>query len=382
MHFPTLDGLRGIAIFLVVAHMLGLLTTPSTAVGGIVSDFFTFGWVGVQLFFVLSGFLITGILLDTQRAPNYYAAFFARRGLRVFPLYYATLFVGLILVPAFVTPPPNLEHDRQHQIWLGTYLSNWTSPYDAGAKAFTHCWSLAVEEQFYLVWPFVVRRLTPTRCLQVCIVLAIVALGVRIAMLANGAPHGAIYTFSVTRMDALALGAAAAASLRMPSLASYVLSRRRMLWVAAAVIGLAGARLTHLYSLEHSAGITAGYSFLSVAFALAVLAAACGDSAKDRGWVRLLRTRPLQSLGKYSYAVYLFHKPLHDFVGRRVIARFHVDPTRSTPVALAYVACGLIVAFAAAVASYWLFERRFLALKDRFVPRVVPAQPVARTRKP
>ncbi|HVZ73731.1 MAG TPA: acyltransferase [Polyangia bacterium] len=370
-HLPALDGLRGVAILLVVAHMLGLLEAPTGLFGRVVGFGFATGWIGVQLFFVLSGFLITGILLDTQGASNYLSGFFARRLLRIFPLYYATLFVALVLVPALAPAGSDvvakLAHDRAHQVWLWTYLSNWVSPFEAGSHAFPHFWSLAVEEQFYFLWPFVLMGRSARACLRLCVALAVVSLGVRVVMVAMGAPHGAIYTFSITRMDALVLGGAAAALMRTPPVAAAIVARRTRLAPASLVVLVVGALATHGYSLASDLGQTIGYSFLSVGFALAVLSAAASDTAPVRAsW---LRARPLRALGKYSYGIYVFHKPLHDFVGKALVARLGLDVERSAVVALAYVGAGLAVVFVVAFASYQLFERRFLALKGRFEPR-------------
>src|SRR5579863_7477782 len=129
-HLPSLDGLRGIAIALVVVHNMGTLYEyPPGAGGAALGILISRGWVGVQLFFVLSGFLITGILLDTQSAHNVLSVFFARRTLRIWPLHYAVLIVVFVVLPALGPLPPTLAHDQAHQIWLWTYLSNWVGPF-------------------------------------------------------------------------------------------------------------------------------------------------------------------------------------------------------------------------------------------------------------
>src|SRR5438045_445958 len=120
-HMPTLDGVRGLAILIVVMHNLSLLTEPHGLAAQLLASWLDRGWVGVQLFFVLSGFLITGILLDTRKADNYYRAFLGRRLLRIFPLYYAVLFGAFVVTPLVAHPIDGHEH----QIWLWTYLGNW-----------------------------------------------------------------------------------------------------------------------------------------------------------------------------------------------------------------------------------------------------------------
>jgi peptidoglycan/LPS O-acetylase OafA/YrhL len=372
-HLPALDGLRGVAILAVVVHMLNLLEAPRDVIGQAASRAFGYGWMGVQLFFALSGFLITGILLDARGGPGHLSAFYARRFLRIFPLYYGTLFVAFVVVPALGGVPPALEHDRAHQIWLWTYLANWAAPTEAGSRAFPHFWSLSVEEQFYLVWPFVLLRASPRGCLRLCLGVALAAFAARVALLAAGVSTGALYTFTVSRMDALAVGGAAAAALRVPELGARLAAHPGRLW-GAALVTLAAGAVAGRYELATIAASSVGYSFLSGACGLAVLAAATSDlRPKARS---PLRWAPLRALGKYSYAVYVFHKPIHDFIGKPALARLGLDASRSTIVALIYVGVGLMASFGAAFMSYHLYEKHFLRLKQRFVPRLAPVLPL------
>jgi peptidoglycan/LPS O-acetylase OafA/YrhL len=373
-HLPALDGVRGVAIFVVAVHMLSLLTAPPDWLGRAFSSLFAYGWMGVQLFFALSGFLITGILLDARGSSNYLSGFYGRRFLRIFPLYYGTLFVMFVVLPAVGHVPAALEHDRAHQIWLWAYVSNWAAGTGQASRSLSHFWSLGVEEQFYLLWPIALTRTGPRACLRLCLGVAAAALGARLALLAAGAPTAAIYEYTVTRMDALALGGAAAAALRIPELGAQLAARTRRLWIASLVVFVVGAAVSHRYVLETFAASSVGYSFLSVTCALVVLAAATSDLRP--GSPSLLRAQPLRALGKYSYAVYVFHKPLHDFVGKPALARLGLDASRSTPVAIAYIVVMFALSFGAAFASYHLFEKHFLRLKGRFAPRLAQAIPL------
>src|SRR5690242_10016238 len=227
---PTLDGLRAIAILLVVPHNLNLMVTFPGVAHAFVSALYR-GWIGVQLFFVLSGFLITGILLDARDAPHYYRSFFVRRVLRIFPLYYATLIVLFVLLPAFDLLPASFKRDPMVELSYWAYFSNWYGPFHPGRgpEAAGHFWSLAVEEQFYLLWPLVIHRRSAGWVLRLCIALAVASLLLRVVMLATGTPTQAIYQLLVTRMDALALGGAVAAAFRVPSAASWTLNHRGFL---------------------------------------------------------------------------------------------------------------------------------------------------------
>ena len=373
-HLPALDGVRGVAIFIVVVHMLSLLVAPPDGVGRALSSLFSYGWMGVQLFFALSGFLITGILLDARGSSNYLSTFYARRFLRIFPLYYGTLFVAFVVLPALGAVPAAIEHDRPHQLWLWAYLSNWVATTEVGSRAFHHFWSLSVEEQFYLLWPLALLRTGPKGCLRLCLGVALAALVARLALMRAGVSTDAVYNFSVTRMDALALGGAAAAALRIPELAGPLAASTGRLWAASLAVFVVGALVSHGYALATFAASGVGYSFLSVACALVVLAAATSDLRP--GARSALRASPLRALGKYSYAMYVLHKPLHDFLGKPALARLGLDASRSTLVASVYVAVGLGASFAAAFASYHLYEKHFLRLKTRFVPRLAAAIPL------
>src|SRR5262249_39680967 len=136
------------------------------------------GWIGVQLFFVLSGFLITGNLLDTSSSPNYYRSFFARRVLPLFPPYYAPPLVSLVLVPLLFTLSAAYAQSLHHQLWIWTFLLNWTQPYGLSVQGFSHFWSLAVEEQFYFIWPLLIHRRTPRQVVILCAVVGLAAVAI------------------------------------------------------------------------------------------------------------------------------------------------------------------------------------------------------------
>ncbi|HYL71508.1 MAG TPA: acyltransferase, partial [Candidatus Dormibacteraeota bacterium] len=174
-----LDGIRGIAILLVIPRNAGLLLDlPGHAHGAlyVTRELMQFGWAGVQLFFALSGFLISGALLDTRSAPDYYASFYERRALRILPLYFGVLIVTFLLLAPLRALPAELLAARAHQVWLWTFLSNWTDPLGLGVPGFTHFWSLALEWQFYLFWPLIVRRLDARQLLAVTLAIALAGL--------------------------------------------------------------------------------------------------------------------------------------------------------------------------------------------------------------
>src|SRR5262249_32249156 len=172
---------------------------------------FSFGWMGVDLFFALSGFLITGILLDSRTANNYFGAFYARRVLRIFPLYYSVL--TLVLLAAGLAHPrpqslPVVGDQKLYYFYLVNWLSLWKGPWSANFLALF--WWLAVEEQFYLVWPLCVWLLIRRNLARIAVVASLAALVFRIAWLAHSGPSQAIVMATVTRLDSLLCGALAA----------------------------------------------------------------------------------------------------------------------------------------------------------------------------
>ena len=363
---PTLDGLRAIAILLVVPHNLNLIATFDGT--QFVVAALHRGWIGVQLFFVLSGFLITGILLDARDAPDYYRSFFVRRALRIFPLYYATLLVLFVLLPALGLVPTSFKRDAMVELSYWAYFSNWYGPFHQGEESVSHFWSLALEEQFYFLWPFVIHRRSAGWVMRLCLAIAAASLLFRVVMLLAGTPAQAIYQFLVTRMDALALGGAAAAAFRVPSAASWTLDHRRFLLGASLLSLVAGAVLSRGYNLTHPVTLSLGFTFLAVGFAQLVAAGVAADLLGAAGWPAALRWSFLRRVAKYSYAMYVLSVPLHFLVGKPVLSALGLAAGNSILVDLAYIIVGTALSFLAAAASFHLLEVHFLNLKYRFAP--------------
>jgi peptidoglycan/LPS O-acetylase OafA/YrhL len=362
--FPSLDGLRGVAILLVVTHNLNVVTDPSGVGAHLMATLLEHGWIGVQLFFVLSGFLITGILMDSRDAPHHYLAFFGARVFRILPLYYLTLFIVFVLLPAV----GHALGGSHSMIWpLALFVSNWTQAFQPGESPLPHFWSLAVEEQFYLVWPFLVRRLSAGGVVKLCLALTGVALIARLALIQFHWPSAAVYEFSVCRMDALACGAAAAALLRMPASRAWLLARPLALTGAALGVLVTGAVLTQGYPQYATSTQTLGYLTLALAFALLVLGAVGADlSVVPARWAGVLRLAWLRRIGWYSYAMYVVHVPLHAALGMPVLKALGWYDSSALGVGLAYDLVGTVAVVAIGALSFHAFESHFLRWKTRF----------------
>jgi peptidoglycan/LPS O-acetylase OafA/YrhL len=354
---PGLDALRGLAIVVVIAHRANVTTSPESLPARAACALMDGGWVGVQLFFVLSGFLITGILLDSRDGDGYYRSFFARRVLRIFPLYYLVLVTALLVVPLATGRQPA---GHEHQAWLWVYLSNWMEPFGRSVAAFPHFWSLGVEEQFYFVWPFVVRLCSRRGLGAVCLALVGVAIASRLAVIRAGLPREAAYMFTTCRIDALALGAGAALALRIPERANWLAARERLfVWMSVAMF-VVGAAMTGAYQRLGTMNQAFGYTILAWCSAMVVVMAVL---AQARG--TLLAPAPLRSIGKYSYAMYILHVPIHHELGVPLLARF-AGPNLPTWVSVGYFVALAVASYVAALASYHLVEKWFLRLKRRF----------------
>lgn len=354
-YYPALDGLRGIAILLVIyQHYFAFFPYAG------------YGWIGVDIFFVLSGFLITRILLNTKGHPYYLSGFYIRRILRILPPYYLVL----IIFPAIFYFIPAL-HDpyvyfRKYELIFWTYGQNWLYIFTSHPKSnlfYSHLWSLAVEEQYYLVWPFIVLFCRNQRQLSYIIYLlvAIFIVSRTCAWLYWGStPQTHLFQF-LSRGDGLCFGSLLAVwSLDPSSL------RRKLLWLcfAAGIICLLSvlASVTIIKSLPYFSII--GYSLLSVLFTLLLFYLLHYKSRL----VSFLGWRPLRYLGKISYGVYLYHLPILILFNIWMKPIVHFFPEGSLLPAILISLAGLTATALVSMISYVFFERRLLALKVRTNP--------------
>lgn len=367
-HLPSLDGLRALAVLLVVPHNLRLELAPHNAASHLLDSVLDRGWIGVDLFFVLSGFLITRILLQSRLSSNYYSGFFMRRGLRIWPLYFLTLLIVLAILPGIGGLPP---HDSQYDLYFWLFLSNLFQPLPPGGPDLPHFWSLALEEQFYLAWPFVVRLLPAKRLLQLCWWIAAICLGIRWAMLTNNASPEVVYMRTWCRIDAMAIGAAVAAWLAWTEGHHQITRHTRSMWLMPMLCIGVGGLLTGGFRQFDFSTQSVGYTLLDVGFAGLVLCLYAADMGLASSHMRWLRGIKIRRIGRYSYGMYVLHIPVGSFIMTPVARHFGWLSHASALVQYSYVLVGLSLSYLAATLSYHGIEKHALKLKTRFA-----AQPI------
>ncbi len=364
---PALDGLRGTAILLVlVSHFVPAgFATPDHGIPRILFKAVEAGWIGVDLFFVLSGFLITGILYRAKGQRRFFLNFYARRTLRIFPLYFAFLTVAVVILPWLFPSSVRLAGWQALSPWFWTYAANLLIARDGWSplefQGLDHFWSLAIEEQFYLVWPLAVFLVPRHRLRDLCVVVAVASVTLRVLLVGRDSAMAA-YTLMPARMDALAAGGFVALALQDPVSAAFVRRYARMALAGAAValVSLMVARQTA--NPEDGIVIIAGFGFLAWFFA-ALLAVVV--SSEGTGFAQTFNRKILRQFGKYSYCLYVIHQPLLLLFPRAlpIVHRFVASDAAARVVAL-----GMIfgTCFTVSVASWNYFEAPLLRLRHHF----------------
>ncbi len=397
VHYPALDGLRGLAflgvlVFHCQSFLLGGGFVP-VCLRAVVAR----GYLGVDLFFVLSGFLITGILHDSRLAEHRFRNFYARRFLRIFPLYYGVLALLLVSLTAYRLIDP-AAYARSHHLptlwaaqpWLWAYIANFRAVFGLKMPYFDHFWTLSVEEQFYFVWPLIVFSLPRRWLIAACTGIIVGAFALRSCLWHWEIPGWSVIFLTPCRVDTFAAGALVALLFR-----GDAVSRTRMrlagwtciatgAWLFVTLIVLpivasesAAARGTGISAAQ--APLLANFSFTVQALFFASLIALCLRPHRLTAHLyRVFSLRPLRAIGGYSYGMYVFHVAvLVAFASaiRKFPALNHY--ILHSPLAGLFVIFLIFwVTFAIAAASFHLYEKHFLRLK-RYFPEGGPRAAVA-----
>jgi len=355
---PELDMLRGIAVLGVMLLHAFYWSYAGMSFGPWARRFVSAtqpGWMGVNLFFVLSGFLITGILLDSKDKPYFYRRFYTRRALRILPPYYLLLIV-LLLMRSSSVAFVSLSF---------VYLANMTDFFGVACD-YGPLWSLAVEEHFYILWPTVVHKVTARRLAIVSAAIVILTPALRATSFALGHRSGLDwYTWFVA--DGLAAGSLIAIVLRTRSSRKQVWSLCWMLMASAGVL-VAGGRPFGITTRNRLLGAGLQYSLITLVCAGILLMFLLAGTSRAKSFVNVV---PLRFLGYISYGLYLNHFlafRVYDLMCRRYFPSLLPSSGHFALVLLKFALAGG-GAIAVAYVSRKYYEERFLRLKDSLVPK-------------
>jgi peptidoglycan/LPS O-acetylase OafA/YrhL len=356
---PELDMLRGIAVLGVMLLHAFYWSYAGMSFGPWARRFVSAtqpGWMGVNLFFVLSGFLITGILLDSKDKPYFYRRFYTRRALRILPPYYMLLIVLLLMRSSSVA-------------FVGlsfVYLANMTDFFGVVCD-YGPLWSLAVEEHFYILWPTVVHKVTARRLAIISAAIVIVTPGLRATSFALGHRSGLDwYTWFVA--DGLAAGSLIAIVLRTRISRKQVWTLCSMLMASAAVLVAVG-RPFGITTRNRLLGAGLQYTLITLVCAGILLMFLLAGTSRAKSFVNV---SPLRFLGYISYGLYLNHFlafRVYDLMCRRYFPSLLPSSGHFALVLLKFALAGggaIVVAYV----SRKYYEERFLRLKDSLVPKV------------
>lgn len=343
---PALDGLRGFAVLAVITFHAWQGLRPA-------------GWLGVDVFFVLSGFLITSLLVGEHQSTGAvsFGRFYARRALRLLPALAVALAMGIGLAAVF--DASRLAATISEGVSSAFYVSNWVTGLHADQQAvtglLTHTWSLSIEEQFYLAWPLMLCALMRIGGRRLALYLTLIAVAGIVIHRPMVSTIGHVSMWTDTRADALLIGSALALAFSL----GLVRPGR-----AARLAGVAGAAALVALALLYTDEVNGWRGMADGGYTLVAAAAACVVMGALSGW-RLPAWRPLVHIGRISYGLYLYHYP---------IERVLQDRLGSGPACLALT---LLLTFSVAIVSYRFLERPFLRLKRRVAtPQPADATPI------
>ena len=359
-YFPALDGLRGFAILLILLY-------HNFNFNGI----FEAAWIGVDLFFALSGFLITDILLRKKDSRHFLSDFYMRRVLRIFPIYYISLSFFLFILPLFISYPFNLQYFLRNQQWFWLYAQNWLFilKNSDNNNFLNHYWSLALEELFYLIWPWIILMVKiPQKLitLLLCILTGLLAIRIVVWLLhIETLPYETMYKF--TRIDSLCAGSILAAvrfkagyRIRFPDKLMGVLLAISILLVLPAIKLIFNARLPYF--------VCCFYPLIGLFWVSIV-----NSSLQEKSFLfKIFNNTILRFFGKISYGLYIFHWPVYMLFESKT-------PSWSNLYGLSSFTASLLAAFVStalsvilALISYYCIEIHFLKLKRFFISEQRP----------
>lgn len=341
---PELDGVRGLAAIMVIVFHINQKTAPDGFLLKMMHKTGTLGQTGVILFFVLSGFLITGILLATKNSRNYFSTFYLKRSLRIFPLYYLSLMIFLIIIPLLETGRA-IPFSESWYFWV--YLQNIAITFKGANIEPGHFWSLAVEEHFYFLWPFLVYMLSEKNLVKAIGLIIALGFAVRVVLEQNG--YGSFF-FTLSTMDCMAIGGLVALNHRhnWVSYKTILLSFIVLMLLLLVSWMLFKNHISNFVSLVK-------HPLLSLFFGSLISMLIVGKSFFNR----IFKLKILTFTGTISYGLYIFHPICITYASRYF--------SGSLLVSVIFAA-----SYATAIISFYMFEQWFLRKKARLDKKEEP----------
>ena len=344
-HYNELDGVRAIAVIMVMFYHFFKDVDVHHDMLILVKKMSLFGKTGVSLFFVLSGFLITRILLNTKKNDSYFKSFYIKRVLRIFPLYYFFLMIYYFVVPCFLNQS---FADFSQQIWYWTFMQNFALTFDWNNVGPIHYWSLSVEEHFYLFWPLIIYYCSLKNIKWAILSLCVISFVVRFILIEN---HIEESLFTFARFDELAIGS----FLAILELEKKLVTENLRKFITVFIIFLIPLIYISLnngnYSLLESC---ARYLVLAMVYGSFVAIAIVIEP--NNFLKKALDSSALKSIGKISFGLYVYHPICFDIV---------INYLKITNLGFTLL-LSFGLAYLVSILSYNLLEKKFLMLKSQF----------------
>ena len=351
-YYKELDGVRAIAALMVMFfHFCGGIVTNNSFLL-LIKKVSIFGQTGVSLFFVLSGFLITRLLLNSKTQKKYFFNFYIKRVLRIFPLYYFFLLVFYFVLP-LVLKTPLIEFKYQYFYWI--YLQNFAMTFNWFSNGPSHFWSLAVEEHFYFFWPFIIYFFCIKKIIVVIFLVIILSILTRVILIKYNYD---VFYFTFSRMDELALGAL----LAVAEIKHLLTNKNSKVFLLLFVIVLIPTLLIWILNNASGNNTLQVFKFILLATSFFSLIGYVITVKESSILKKLLCLKPILYTGKISYGLYVYH-PLCFFLFNKYISSNSFILNLVGSFLLSYLTSSL---------SYYFIELRFLNLKKYFISNPSP----------
>jgi peptidoglycan/LPS O-acetylase OafA/YrhL len=363
IHFNNIDVLRGYAILsVVIFHCVQSMGLTENRV----ANYTSIGAFGVDLFFVISGFLITDILIKTVNNRDYFKNFYGRRILRIFPLYYGFLLLFIFILPHFFHKLGDLYDGvllYKYQVWYWLYIPNTALGLHPEKIVFPHLWSLAVEEQYYMIWPLFVWLFSFRNLKAILITVIILSFSLRCYFVVHEYDPYFLWTFTPIRLEAIAIGSLLSICYNENNVIYY---EWRKLFTAIIIV-LVTALLVFVYTkrfFEYALSIqSVGILLMDILFGCVLI-----KSISSGEYKKTFFNKMLKNIGKFSYSIYIFHMLVLTEVLiaiKKIELKYNTkfsNGVKGASILCATLAFSYIIAFA----TWNLYEKHFIKLKRYF----------------